>query len=57
MADLTAYLESRGELHHLLGLDIPQTVHSGNTITDGQDTASLLQVCSGVSSQDLLLQD
>lgn len=52
-----SYLQPRGELHHLLSLHIPQTVHSGNTITDGQHTTGLLQVSTGVSSQDLFLQN
>ena len=51
------HLESRGEFHHLFCLDVPEPVHSGNTVTDGQHTASLLQVSAGVCAQDLLFQD
>lgn len=53
----STYFQPRGEFHHLFCLDIPQPVHSGNTIANGQNTSRLLQVCRGVSSHDLLLQD
>lgn len=54
---LWTYFQARGKFHHLFCLDIPQSIHSGNTVTNRQHTPCLLQVCRGVSSQDLLLQD
>merc|ERR1711890_148659 len=50
-------LQARAEFHHFLSLDILQTVHTGDTVSNGEYTASLLQVCSGSSSQDSFLQD
>merc|ERR1719384_119770 len=50
-------LQARAEFHHLLSLDVLQTIDTGNTVSDGEDTASLLQVGSGGSSEDPLLQD
>jgi len=50
-------LQAGGELHHLIGLDVVQTVHTGDTITDAQHTAGLLQVSLGGDAQDALLQD
>merc|ERR1719391_1671251 len=50
-------LQARAEFHHLLSLDILQTIDTGNTVSNREDTASLLQVGSGGGSQDPLLQD
>merc|ERR1711963_470787 len=50
-------LEARAELHHLLGLDVLETIDTGNTVSNGKDTASLLQVGSGGGAQDPLLKD
>jgi len=52
-----ADLQTRGELHHLLRLHVPQAVHPGDAVADGQHPARLLQVRAGVRSQDLLLQE
>merc|ERR1719402_1281271 len=37
-------LQARAEFHHLLSLDVLQTIDTGNTVSNGEDTASLLQV-------------
>merc|ERR1719430_2311447 len=50
-------LQSGAELHHLLGLDVLEAIDTGDTVTNGQDTAGLLEVDGGSSSQDSLLQD
>merc|ERR1719397_2396992 len=50
-------LQARAEFHHLLGLDVLQTIDTGNTVSNGEDTACLLQVGSGGGSKDPLLQD
>merc|ERR1719384_529714 len=50
-------LQARAELHHLLSLDVLQTIDTGNTVSNGEDTASLLQVGSRGGSKDPLLQD
>merc|ERR1712066_938523 len=50
-------LQSGAELHHLLGLDVLEAIDTGNTVTNGEDTAGLLEVDGGSSSQDSLLQD
>ena len=31
-----------GELHHLLSLDVLEAIDTSNTVTNGQDTSSLL---------------
>ena len=36
--------DSRLEFHHLTCLDLGETEHSGDTITDGDDGTELLQV-------------
>ena len=50
-------LQSGAELHHLLGLDVLEAVDTGNTVTNGEDTAGLLEVDGGSGAQDSLLQD
>merc|ERR1719209_522995 len=50
-------LQARAEFHHLLSLDVLQTIDTGNTVSNGEDTASLLKVGSGGGSKDPLLQD
>ena len=52
-----AYLETAGEFNHLLGLAVSQTIDTGNTVSDGQDATSLLQILVGLGAQDLLLKD
>lgn len=37
-------LDSGIELHHLTGLDLGESEHSGNTISDGNDTSEFFQV-------------
>merc|ERR1712087_943158 len=50
-------LQSGAELHHLLGLDVLEAIDTGDTVSNGEDTACLLQVDSGGSRQNSLLQD
>lgn len=51
------HLQTRGELHHLFSLHVPQPVHTSDTVTDGQYAASLLQIRTSVGSKNLLLQN
>lgn len=51
------HLQARGELHHLFSLHIPQSVHTSNTITDGQNTSGLLKISTGIGAHDLFLQN
>jgi len=53
----TIYLETARELNHLFGLTVLETVNTGNTITNGQDTTSLLEVNFRVGTQDTLFKD
>merc|ERR1712141_69144 len=50
-------LQSGAELHHLLGLDVLEAIDTGDTVSNGEDTAGLLQVDSGGGRQNSLLQD
>ena len=38
------YLESGGELHHLLSLNVLETVNTSDTISDAEYAASFFQV-------------
>ena len=50
-------LQAGAELHHLLGLDVLEAVDTGNTVSNGEHTAGLLQVDSGGGRENSLLQD
>jgi len=50
-------LDTAVELDHLLGLDVLETVHTGNTITDGQHLTGLGQVDLGALAEDSLLEE
>merc|ERR1711884_273211 len=50
-------LQARAEFHHLLCLDVLETIDTGNTVSNGEDTASLLQVGGGGGAKDPLLKD
>jgi len=52
-----AYTDARRELNHFLGLDVAQAIDTGDTVTDRQDAASLLDVDRGGGVQDAVLQD
>lgn len=54
---LKAHLQTGGEFHHLFGLNVPQPVHTSDTVTDGQHTAGLLQISTSFGSKNLLLQN
>lgn len=45
------------ELNHFLGLDVSETVDTGDTVTNGKDTTSLLDVTTGRSASDSALED
>ena len=51
------HLQTRAELHHLLGLDVLEAVDAGDTVTDAQHAASLLQVGLRGRPEDALLED
>jgi hypothetical protein len=51
------YLDTAGELNHLLGLAVLQSIDTGNTISNGQDTAGLLDIDGGVEAADAVLED
>lgn len=37
-------LETRAEFHHLIGLDVLQTINTGNTVTNAEYTSSFFQI-------------
>jgi len=45
------------ELHHLTGLDLGETEHTGNTISDGDNSSKFLQVVHLVDAGNFGLQD
>jgi hypothetical protein len=50
-------LDTGGELDKLLSLDVGHTVNTGDTITDGEDTASLSETGLLLDTTDSLLED
>ena len=52
-----SHLDARGEFHHLFCLNILQAIDTGNTVTDRQHSASLLNIDWGSRSQDAFLKD
>merc|ERR1719318_143416 len=50
-------LEAGAEFHHLLCLDVLESIDTSNTVSNGEDTASLLKIDSGSSSKNSILQD
>merc|ERR1719410_2569249 len=50
-------LQAGAELHHLLGLDVLEAVDTGDTVSNGEHAAGLLQVDGGGGAQNPLLQD
>jgi hypothetical protein len=51
------YLETAGELNHLFGLAVLQTIDTGNTVTNGENATSLLNIDITGSTKNTLLQD
>ena len=51
------YLDTAGELNHLLGLAVLQAIDTGNTVSDGQDTTGLLDINGRVEAADAVLED
>ena len=47
----------RNELGKTIYLDVLETVNTGDTVSDGEDTAGLLHVGDGGGAKDPLLQD
>lgn len=50
-------LQSTGELDHLFGLNVLQSVDTGDTIPDGQDSSRLFQIRRRSLSQDPFFQN
>jgi len=50
-------LDAAIELNHLFGLDVLQTVHSSNTISDGQHLSGLLEINLAGLAGDSLLEE
>ena len=50
-------LESGAELNHLFGLDVLEAIDTSDTVTNGQDAASLVQVGLGGRTQDTFFQN
>merc|ERR1719312_2434787 len=50
-------LQSGAELHHLFGLDVLETIDTSNTVSNGQDTSSFLEIDGGSSSKNSFLKD
>ena len=51
------YLDTAGEFNHLLGLAVLQTIDTGNTVSNGQDTTGLLDINGRVVAADALLKN
>jgi hypothetical protein len=51
------HLETAGEFNHLFGLAVLQTIDTGNTVTNGQDASSLLDINVSSGTEDALLED
>jgi hypothetical protein len=51
------YAQAGRELNHFLGLDVLETVNTGNTVTNGEHAAGLLQLGLGGGLEDALLED
>ena len=49
--------QSRAKFHHFLCLDILEAIDTGDTVSNGQDAAGLLQIDGGGGAQDSLLED
>lgn len=50
-------LQSGGEFHHLIGLDVVQAIDTSDTVTNAQHAASFLKIGLGCNAQDSLLQN
>jgi len=50
-------LKTAGEFNHLFGLAVLQTIDTGNTVTNGENTTSLLNIDISSSTENTLLQD
>jgi hypothetical protein len=50
-------LQTALELNHLFGLDVLETVDTGDTVTNGQDLAGFLEINSSGFTHDSLLQE
>lgn len=53
----TTHLQSGGEFHHLVGLDVLETVDTGDTITNAEHTTSFIQIGLGGGAQDAFFKD
>jgi hypothetical protein len=51
------HLKTAGEFNHLFGLAVLQTIDTGNTVTNGQDASSLLDIDITGGTEDALLED
>lgn len=56
-ARVKTYLKTRAELNHFLGLDVLKAVDTGDTITNGQHAASLLELRLAGLVEDAVLKD
>lgn len=56
LANIT-YLKTARELNHFFGLNVLQTIDTGNTVTNGQDTTGFLEISFRGSTEDALLKD
>jgi hypothetical protein len=51
------HLQARREFHHLISLDVLQSVDASDTVTNAQHTAGFLQVSLWRSSHDAFFED
>ena len=51
------HADARRELHHLLGLDILEAIDTGNTVTNREHAASLVDINASRRAEDALLED
>ena len=54
---ILTYSDTTREFHHLLSLNILQTIDTSNTVTNGNDTASLFELSTSGGAQNALFQD
>ncbi len=51
------YTKAAREFHHFLGLDVLESIDTGNTVSNGQDTTGLLELRESRGLEDALLED
>lgn len=55
--DFVFTFEPGGEFHHLLGLDVLQSINASDAVADRQNTTGLLEICLARLTEDALLKN